>query len=213
MIIYLSLASILFPIIVGIRKFALADKAIKLFVFYLVLGLFADVICVVMARNKMNNLIVINLFALVQSFLLPVILLSWIQSRRFKIVMYTVVAFLIAAFMYRFYSGGEQREFDSILIPLQNLLFVILTIRVLIADTLETLPFNYKLWICGALFFNFSVSIVIFCTTNLMAIDTEFAQKFLWYLNSIINIITNILFAIGLLCIKPKMTSYLQSLS
>jgi VanZ family protein len=143
----------------------------------------------------------------VQCLILSLILLQWTSSKTLRKILSVLLCLVIATGITRFAFINPLKEFDDVSIALDNILLVSASGIALfyIASETETLLFkNPKFWFAAAVFIYFSVSIVIFCTGNFLIDDKIHVRKYTWIINSLLTILTNIFYVIGLLCLPKK---------
>ncbi len=205
---YVSLASTLLVAILSIllNQYRF-DRGATLFRCYFLLAAITELILVWLRSERHNNMVVVNIFCLVQFTLIMLALASWPSARGARMFILTIgvlTAIVLGVFVY---PSLNQSAFDPIGTAVQNLVLTIISGYMLIhltRDRSEFLFMNYKFWFAVAVFIYFSVSATMFATANMLVENGTFLRKYTWVINSVLTLMANMCYVKGLLCLPMK---------
>jgi hypothetical protein len=193
-ILFSGLASlpILVPIGFAIRAYTTAGLAIRLFLFFLLIGLATDLTMWFLIYNKHYEYLlpVFNAYSLVDSlFCFWLIRHLSVPSPLKKIAtvcLWLMVPFWLSAILIKSIEIPFDTAYEIVVAFLSGFLLL------KIAESEGSVASNPFFWLLLGIFF------YCFTTFFLMTLlGTEISQK-VWWLNNVLNLITYILFAIGL---------------
>lgn len=207
---YISSVSILVPVVTAIYKYNRLNKILKILFWLLVFGAMCELIDFVLLQNKLNNIWLFNLYSITEGFALCYLIGKWFNSKpMFRIAMTLFVCFSFFWFYSIFISNGMY-EFNSAEKTVKGIILIFLSGYLLILLSMDenlVIGTDYRFWISTAILFYFSMTLVVFSTANLF-LDNHRAMHYSWTIHSIINIITNLIFAYGFICYYRKTNSF-----
>lgn len=204
---YLSLFSIIIPVLVGFykKKYASLNQIQKLIFLLVIISFLGEAIGGILAKAKINNLAIFHLFTVLQFLALVLIMrkgLTPFLSK--KVFRYISLGFVLFALLDAFWLNGinnfnnYSRPISSILVLCFALLFFYKTLKELQIRNLESVPL---FWLSIGILIYHSGSLFIFLFTNYVKSSTA-ALYTIWGIHAIFNIILNISYSIAL-WVKP----------
>lgn len=186
---------------------------IKLFLVYFIISAFSEIILEAFLIYKLNNHIIMNWYLIIQFLLLGIALFKYGEINfTSKIVngIFWVIAFLL---ILRLLFFVPYSEFDSVSSSIESfLLFALSGINLIFLSRNSTtiLLKDYRFWyISSCLIYN-CITIVVFSTNNIYTGHNTQLGGYTWDVNLTVNIISNILYYIGNLCLPQKKNSSLS---
>ena len=214
---FLAVLSAVFSLVTAIT-FWLSRSAFRSFplnILFLVIILsgVTDALSTTMAFYKIPNIDLINVFFVVQFTLLMLFLLSYYKHKLLLVCVYIIVLVIIACSVFEIHDNFNQFKIASRSISMQGLLITLLALYILLNKTLDAKKFltqDHEFWFISAIVLYFSLSTVCFVTAEMPLHDSKFIRNFTWFINSISSIFSNILYLIGLRCLRKHMKLSLQ---
>lgn len=190
-------------------KYSLLKRSrILLFLFcYFILAAAIELLTGIMSIYRINNIFIGNLFFLVQFTALSFILSNWIQYEMVKKVLSFVLVLVFISGTCRIIYINPLNELDNVSIALESVVLILISGSALFSVSNETeisLLKNPKFWFCSAVFVYFSLNIAVFCTGSYVLENEDYLRKYTWVINSLLTIVTNIFYSIGILWLRPK---------
>lgn len=210
-----ALTTILLPTTIGVFRFKYFKDilVVKGFFYYFIVAALVELVTGIMGLQGINNLLISNIFFLVQCVFLTVLLLVWIQSPVFRYLIISSLAIIVCIASVRLIFIHSVSELDNVSMAIESIILILASgIGLLSTGTETTIPIlrNYRFWFCSAIFLYFSLSIAVFCTSNIFLDGQIYLRHYTWVINLVLTIASNILFSTGLLCLPLKKTSYFQ---
>ena len=207
-IIILSIVSTLLPAftIFFVRHKKLLNKDISWFFVFVALSAIAEIVNIIISLTyEMKTGGFIEIFSLIEFSLLVYILSFWQRKNKAtQLFLICIPVYWLFYFVIKMSglenSGGEQINYLTL--PVAQLLLVGFALHTLLFLEIEKekhLLFNYKFWILGGILIYYSSSSIVFAFTYTKDTSTLI---FLGYLHAIINIIHNMFYTVGILCIR-----------
>jgi hypothetical protein len=201
-------STVCFPTAAGFIKYNLIRKD-KIYFFLFIFFLFSaliELVLLIMGHWQINNVLLVNLFLLFEFLIVSLLVLQWIPYPVFKKIMLIVVSSIFIICSVRLFFFNLFSELDNLSSALENITLIIISGCLLYsvsADTSIQLTQNPKFWIGAGVFVFFTVNIVVFCTDNLLTNSSTTIRVAVWSINSILTIISNVFYSIGILCLRP----------
>jgi hypothetical protein len=200
-----SALSILPPVSIGIYKFKNSSKALKPFIWYLVVSVFFELGFLVTSLSKLNNSPLGHLHTLIEGLFFISIYSQIIQSGIYRKIIFLMIPVLLASVIYCAFPLSELYKFNSIsktavsiLLSFAGMLYFYDYLQNEQMGRLEQNPF---FWInSGVLLYNLG-NVFVFMIYQLSTIEID---NFSWNIHSALNISSNVLFFMGLLCYKAS---------
>lgn len=195
---YASILSVLVPLGFAIVQWNKIPSDISTLRWLLIVGLVSDVLGSILGSFAINNLWVGDVFMFIQF-----TILLYIFSRQFQRKLPFVVVYLIIVLFYSFaYPFGNQamvtlvrsNAVDGLLLVIISIAFFYKLLNELKVTNIQRLPI---LWISFATLFYYSGNFFVFLASGYLEQDPDTFILF-WMLHNVLNVIKNILFAIGL---------------
>ncbi len=197
-----SAFSVLVPVVAGIIRYQRLDKALKVFAWFIFLSLLFDAAFVYTANRGINNLVLSSLFRIIQYAAFSML---FYYSFRSRIIRKGIMAILICFLFFSvvnllFLQGASQfntwtQGISCILLILFVLLFFFELFKAGKVKRLERYPL---FWVASAALLYFAGSMFLFIFSNLVLAVSNEALDGLYSIHSVINMVANIIYAIGL---------------
>jgi hypothetical protein len=205
---YISALSILVPLIVSFLRFTALNRDLKILTCFFVFATVIETSNFIEFTHQMNNLWLLNIFALIEGAVFFYLCAKWFDSlKAFRAVMLLFGLYFIY-WIYTTFITGNFFDFNDKEKTLKGILLIVISgyllIRISAEDSL-LMTKDYRFWILSAILIYFSVSEVVFATAHFVLENQPAIQK-AWAIHSVINIISNLLFAIGFACSYQKMS-------
>jgi hypothetical protein len=206
---YLSSFSILFPLAAALYGFRRLNFEMKLLGYFFILSAFVDVTLLITASFHANNLWLLNIFMLIEAAVYLFICARWLHSEKlFRSVMVLFVLYFLF-WIYTTFVSGSFTEFNDKEKTLKGILLVLISGYLLIRISQEEtiyLTRDYRFWVLSGILLYFLIGVIVFTTANYVLENHVKAMYYSWSIHSVINIISNLLFAYGFLCYYRKMS-------
>jgi hypothetical protein len=176
------------------------------FCYLIFFGTAVEIIASISGYFHLNNLWLLNCFVLVQFYLIMYQLYVW---RLFKLQSFTAigaVAIVTILWTAEAFNNSLTRDFSNFSLVFSSFfiaLFVTVYINRLIFEKIKVIIADARFIISVGLLLYFTSNFIVFLFIRNDSMSAIFFRN-LWTIHDIINIFTNILFAIGLLCIRRK---------
>ena len=205
---YLSVISGFFPVFAALYNYRQLDKVLKIMALFCLLSLIPDMISMVTAYilklRSFNNLFLMHLYDVIAVVFFTIIYFKvFYKSNLKKITLILgIVAFLTMLYNAIFIEG--ILVYPSVSNTVLSMLLIILSL-IYFYQLLSRQEFMYiekqgLFWINSGVLFYYSITIFLFMLYN--KINDEH-RVYYYMMQSVTNIIGNLLFSVGLLC-KPQ---------
>lgn len=192
------------PALVGFFKFKSAGITFRLIIFYFILCLIVEYSSIIMSFYKVNNNLMADFFYLAEGLILIAFFYRIINEKEF----YFPAIFLSFSYMiygmYTTFIDPGPASYNSNFRTGESLILQAISAYSLIKISKKEdiqLTKDSTFWIASGIFIYFSVNLVIFFTATFLFEDKIYTMSKTWIIHSIINIIANIIFTFGLLCL------------
>ena len=207
LLIHVSALSVLFPILVSIRRYNGYDRIGQRLVSFLYLSALFDLAGLITASYKVNNLPLFHLFTLIE-----VLFFGWVYAQAFEQIWlkkitngFTVI--VASLIVYNALALEGVWQFNSITKTAESVLLIVLSLllfrQLLLQNEVMFLDRHPLFWLNSGVLLYFAGNLFVFMLQHTIA---DSAQKGYVYgiVHSGINILANLLFGIALLC-RPRL--------
>jgi hypothetical protein len=208
---HISSFSVLIPLLTSVYKYKRLNGELKVLAWLFMIAAIIEFALNISAIYGIHNIWISNTFMIAEGFVLFFVIGRWFDSEKaFKI---TMVLFTLYAIYwgYSTFIIGSIFTFNTTERTVKGIMLIFLSGFLLtrLATHEEIIVSrDYRFWIAFAILFYFSLTLIIFGTANLLFEDHLSVIYYTWIIHSIINIISNLLFAYGFVCYYRKMNSY-----
>jgi hypothetical protein len=203
------------PVIVGLFIFSKLSNNLKLFVFFFIFSALTDLIVLLLSLKHQSNIVVINIYNLVEMLFLLYLYNSISNSPGFRNALKAI------AFLYCVLWFSENLLFNSLksFHPLDDgvkgfifIFFSIWLLLLLANDIRIPLTHNYRFWLVFAFLLYFSTTIIVYLTSTwFISFENVMAMHYTWFIHSAVTILTNILATYGIICFYQRKNLYSSS--
>jgi len=196
--------SIFIPFFVALYFYKKFDKITKLFFTYLALSAFFETLMIIWVIKGEHNLWIAHVFTPIEYGLLAYMLSCWQENQSFKkFIRVSIPIVILLIISLNLFDVEPTNTFDYISIPVTSLLLAAFSWHILhqmsIQDTGNLLK-NHKFWITVGIFIYFSGGLFVFAMGILPQNDALYV---IFQVNSVLLIIRNICFVIGIMYQNP----------
>lgn len=207
MIHYVTLFSVLLPLISGMVYWKRLDKALVILEWNLLLNLFVDLLGLYLALQLKQNLIVYNFYTPVEFVLIFLAFRYWHTLPIVKMAaLYAIVAFVLFWSVAIIWQGHEQAV--NIILTFESVLMVIFAVATLFSalnkDQVPILK-NPAFWVSSAYLLYFAGNLFLFAMIKALFVLSEWKNA--WILHSLLNLVKNLLLLGGFLACRKNLSS------
>ncbi len=202
----ISILSQIIPFASGLFVFRFLSGEMKVLLVYFGLGLFVEVISSYLGLNNIHNLWLFHFFTIIEYGLLMWVFSAWLKSQTLKRILRISIPLLsLVGIIAMFFLEGIH-QFNAYSRSVASLILVAASAFILFELSMES--FNSVLrqprfWIASAALLYFAGSLVLFALSNVLLVllkwDIERVRT-VFAVYTIINMITNLIYAGGFLC-------------
>ena len=194
--------SVLSPFILGIASFRYLNKEERIFYYYIFASLITEILLFSTTEFHLRNHYIINCFALVETSMLLFFLYNSIHAVKYtKFILPLIPAYFIF-WCYFIFRNGITTVNSNIFLA-KSLLLIVVSLYSLFILFTNDISFQISakplFWFYIGIFSYFILTTAIFGLANLLIADVYYVHVF-GITNSFANIISNVLYTIGLLC-------------
>lgn len=199
--------SIAIGAVIGIVRYKKVDNTFLPFLLLLWIGLFNEVLSIILIKAKFSNAVNYNIFSLLEAVLILIQFRNWdLFRKKYPLFIFLLIGLALFWFLenFIFYS---IRSFNSWFTITHSFIIVIISITMLnklVFEESGNLLYNSIFLICIAMiiYFSYAALIEIFWVFGLQE-TIQFRMKIIMILE-VINLFTNLIFALAALCIPMK---------
>lgn len=201
---YVSSFSVIIPVAGSLINFKSLDTKLRLFSIYLFLTFIKESACVALAISGLPNLSIYNVLSIIEYSIYFYLYYSIFQEKKIKLLVkvfagITTMVYLIDLF---FVNGIDlfnslTTTAGSFLLIITSLLYFYQLIKGIEYSNLTKVP---MFWISTAVLFYSVGTIILFNYFNKYINLPPSLRSSIWTINSVLNILQNVLFTIGILC-------------
>jgi len=202
----LSALSVLLPLLASIFFYKLSNQDLRIFTFFIFLSSLSSLIVMVLAMNKINNLLFFHIFTLVEYCFLIFIFSMWVKNSYIKLVLRWSIPVFVLVWLGLIISGVENtNEFPNSMRSISNVILTLVSVYILV-QLLEwgehSILRNYKFWISFGVLISYPATSIIFLLNDMELIN------YVWTIHPILDIVTNICYACAFFCISPRWNTH-----
>ena len=198
-------------VIIGVVKFKTIDKAYYPFFYLACIALLVEIASYILSTNEIKTAIpvVINIFCFAEFFFYTWLFHLWgLFNFRDKIFITVVAVFFIAWVIFTFFIGSitSPNFYFRVIYSMTLLFFAVTSFNKFVIPERTAIFKNPKFWILTGMVIFFSFYLLI-QSANLSIFGINTSKGFrrgLYDIVSYSNLIVNLMFAIGALCIPRK---------
>jgi hypothetical protein len=203
LLMYIAVFSVLIPIIIGILKANTKNRAIQIFVLYLIIRLTVDSVSIWFIREYYVDLNVLHIFILTEYILLMLVLYFWQTLISIKKVLLTLILLYIFFWVIAKFSFEPFNGLYSFSLSVSQGILALsagYTLFVVTENRAEPLATNPRFWFLVSMVFYFIGTLIPTALVGVFFKERGQAPLFLWSVNWLVAIISNLLYTIGFLC-------------
>lgn len=185
-----------------------------LFIYILLSGL-TDVSTTAMSFFHISNINAINIFYLLQFMLLVSFLLNQFKNKIFILICISSATAIAVYSILDIYNNFSLLKIAVQSISMQGVCLSLVSILALLSKTFKTnmmLTLDPMFWFISAILIYFSLSTLAFVTAEIQLENVDSIRKYTWMINAFATILSNVLYLLGLRCLKNQLKSSLPSI-
>lgn len=186
-----------------VKRHSIELSVLKL---YFIISALTEITTSLLAYYKMNNNVIADSFYLAEGILIGLYFYNLLHKQHRSLFVIAGILYSLLALYTSLVSPGME-AYNSTLRTVESILMQILSGIGLIHITIRHsthLVKNPHFWFTSALFIYFTVNITLFYSSYFLIKNSRSELLQIWTIHSIINIMANILFCIGLIRIKTR---------
>lgn len=197
MLAYISGLSSLIPFIAGIISYRFGKEDMRLFTLFFGIAVVSDLYLWYTAMHNVNNLWALHIWSLVEYCFLAYVFSYWQKSSTFrKLLRWSIPVFMILWLVAKLVSIEVMSQFHNYTRSIGSMILTITSVVTLYRlNESEGIFRQYQFWISLGVLIYFAGNIIWFSINNIVLVGS------LFFMHSIVNIIANLLYAGGFLCL------------
>lgn len=208
---YVSQVSVIFPVGISIYRYKRFNTGLKILVFYVFLSGLIDLISgIIIYHFKQSDAELFRAYTLIEFVLLTLYFRTLFNKKITKgLLLSAIIAFgIIDIICTRFLQPGD--EFDSYASAIESFFMIFFSLcyfyKIFTEVAIARLEKEPSFWIVAAVLIYFAGNLFLFlCSDNTLVSIRAYFLKY-WSIDFILNVIFNILLAIGLWITPPKLS-------
>lgn len=194
-------------VLAGAYKFRRLNREMGILFSYFVIAIVVSSIQYFFAISGKNNLWTMHFFTPVQLIFLMVVFTAWQRNATVRRLMQGSVVIFLVVWLLSFLLLEQIQQFNWFTRPLQSFILIVASGVTFFQVQREELPaiiYEPRFWVSAATLLYFCGLIVLFALSNkLLAVSMD-TLRLAWTVQSFVAILTNILYGLGFLCLKPR---------
>ncbi|MFA6235239.1 MAG: hypothetical protein WC824_13775 [Bacteroidota bacterium] len=200
MFFFVSMYTVILPLIFGLLGYRKLDKGLRYFFFMLVLVLVTETSAFARGSEGNDNLDIYNAFTALEYFFLMLMFSTWYEKGKLQsFMLYSIPVFLVVWITAK-YILKVSDQFDSILLSIESVVFVILSVLTLMKEMRDSrvlLVDNPVFWISSGVLVYFAGNLFVFALIDQLLKDTVSRLHSAWLIHATLNVSKNILYSLG----------------
>ena len=188
---------------------------LRVLLIYILTSGIVDVITSALGLLGIANITIINTFYLFQFIMLLLFLLWEFKNLLVLLLMITTMIATIFYSVLDIYNNIGLLKIAGKSISIQAFVLSLTAILALLSRTFKTnllLTQDPFFWFTSAIILYFSLSALAFVTSEIRLENAGTIRKYTWMINSFATIFSNVLYLVGLRCLKTQVKSSLPSI-
>ena len=209
---FAALTSVITSILFLKNRVLFRESPNSILLIYIVICGITDLVTGIMGYFHQSNIQIINLFYFVQFVMLANFLLHYLKRTSLKMVLIAFSILLVVYSIFDISRHFHEQKITGQSISIQALTLTLLSIILLLKRTFhadELLTTDPVFWFISAILLYSSLSALVFVTSEMCFGNLENIRQFTWSINSFATIFSNILYLLGLRCLKTQTKSSL----
>jgi hypothetical protein len=205
---FISALSVIFPLASGISRYKILGKEYYILLIFFFVSFLVELTATILNFQSVNNLWLGNIFSLAECFFWGIIIRAWFPPGKIRVLILIFLFLFFSVWCYSTFIQLGLFQFNNYMRAVESVVFIFLSCFLLFnvsLDTSEIIFKNPKFWFGSGLLIYFSLNLIVFGTVNFVLSNHTQLMIKTWVIHSITNIIANLLFTTGFLCIKRKM--------
>jgi hypothetical protein len=204
----LSTFSVLVPLFLALVTIRFHHREVKFLAYLIYTSCLVELCVVYLGYQKVNNLPLLNILTMAEFTLLSLIYYHLFQEELLKrFIKISIHVFIAFTFLFSTFVKGWY-EFSDVPRAIESLILVIFSLmyfRKLLTDLnvfyIEREP---AFWVSTAVLFYFSGTLFMYIFSSYLALQHTDVMKQVWHIQSMLNIIFNLLLAVGMWYSRQK---------
>jgi hypothetical protein len=192
-------------VIVGGFRYRILPRPLRILVWLIVFNVGETAIEWTLASFSIHNLWISHINTLVEFFFMVLLFSSWVKQKRIRLVLLVCFMTFIVLWITSKFSFEPFTHIDGWTATLSKILQVVFSI-VLLLDVVKEVEIIWtndpRFWVAAGIIIYSAGSLFMFALFNKMLMVSPDRLRFVWSLNWILMIVSNLLYVRGFLCKK-----------
>jgi hypothetical protein len=208
---FLSFYITFLPPVIAWYKYATQPRDLKILTCFFYITMIIELGQYLLYKQHQNNIWLINLFSVIEGIFFILLLYLWSKSKVFKrFMIFSMIAFIVFWIETTFIRSSifvfqDNEKTLKCIIMIFGSCYILTHYAI---ESTSIIYYEYKFWMITSIMFYFTLTLVVFATSNIILENNTAAYDITYPIHSVVNIITNIFFFIGYLCYIRKVNSY-----
>lgn len=194
-------------VLAGAYNFRRLNREMRILFSYFVISIVVSSVQYVFAISGKNNLWTMHIFTPVQLIFLITVFIAWQRNASIKRFMQGSVVLFLVVWLLSILLLEQIQQFNWFTRPLQSFILIVASGVTFFQVQREELPSilrDPRFWVSAATLLYFCGVIVLFALSNkLLAVSID-TLRLAWPVQAFVAIMTNILYGMGFMCLKPR---------
>lgn len=189
--------SSLIPFIAGIISYRFGKEDMRIFAIFFGIAVVSDLFLMYTAAQHMNNLWALHVWSLVEYCFLAYVFSYWQKNNTFRrLLRWSIPVFIIMWLVAKLISMEVMTQFHNYTRSIGSMILIVVSVTTLYRLSESEGIFRlYQFWISLGVLIYFAGNIIWFSVNNIVLVGS------LLFMHSIVNIIANLLYTGGFLCL------------
>ena len=178
------------------------DSSLKIFSFYILISLLAEIISSIIINLGFSTTLLFNIYAIIEFIFLIVYLFSFKEIKINNSVKFIIILIFLVFQILIISKQDFLEKFDNISWVISNLIIILITLYLMIKlfekSTLNDYLVGVKMWINFGIITYFTGSLLLFIFLGIIGEMNNSTIFIIWQINILFSFIANILVTIGL---------------
>lgn len=190
------------PVCIGALRFKTLSARQRVLFFLVVLSCLTELLSLLLARLRINNLFVLHFFTAAEFTLISLIYCLGLESRKAKLLVLSVLALFLCFVLYDSLFIDSLDSMDSAASAAESLLLIIYSLVfffiILRRTEYSNLFDDPMFWFNAAVLIYFSGNLFLFIFSNYILAGSDNYFNAMWVVHDVLNLGLNILFSLAL---------------
>jgi len=206
LIAYISLFSVLIPIVAGVYKYRVITRKMKILLFLLIIAFATDISVTIFWGSQITPWLV-HIYVLIEACLVLLIISYWQESKRMKIFFKVIIGLFIVVWSCSKFTFETFSGYFYLTGSIESALLTLCagyTLFIVIGNSEQPLLSQYRFWVLLSFILYFMGTLMPIAMQAILFNRSKEVYFIAWSITWILSIISNILFTVGFLCPQTR---------